>query len=318
MKKAFCLTLVFLFLLNTLCLSSGAAGTISVNNEQNASEYTSTLHDGVLRTSDGEYILEVGSGVEKEYYPAGRMDIDFSDPQSVSMALNDVRIAEEMKGYISSEYEKAVRTGNMQATMTVYSQELLPATRTSETTYRTYNGVEMRTDRIYYQNLMTRTETLVRGINTEQVAANTTGITLSVLGLCQIPYISAVAGGLSLLQAFISAAAGNVNYVTGSSSDFVEYQMTYDTTTQWTYARIGTDWQLGLVSQSAEIIGLETVTYFYNPNTHSGKSNRTITEAGTVIRSQNFHSPWAAAYQNMNSPVEEWVGYYSNGVVVYF
>lgn len=310
MRKCLIVILCFLMAFGLNIEVLAAESTINayhVEQEKMAVFYsTETKFEDIYQGNDGSYALHLK---DTGFTRVGRLDVDTASESNVFATLNDSRLTPEVKEYIRLKYEEAKAGGNTNINISIFSQELLPQTRDTTTEYRTYNGVEMRTDRVYVEGAETPWTDVSRGAKTKEVCNNISSIGLSFLGLAPITTISVAAGAASLLAAFINA--GYNSYVTGSSSDFLQAFMKYDSTTQWTYARIGTDWQLGLVSQKAYVRYVKMKQYYMN-NNNQGKSYTITTDIGSTYTSTYFNSPWAAAYQNMNNPLEEW-GYWTVG-----
>lgn len=274
----------------------------------------STEFQDVKKTS-ADYVLTVGDGSDEFEYPVGRVDISFANAESVAAVLNDNRIPQEVKDHIARRYTTAVEEGNTNITMVYFSQELLPQTRGwAEPEYRTINGTYMRTDRLYETGIPAE-KRIASGQAVAQVLGSLSDLTLLAAGMAGGVSVSLTASGISLLQILINK--GKDDYVTGSRDDYIDIKITYDCVTQWTYASIGSDWQLGLVSQKGTITQIEYEVYTYSEelggNTEKDSRNVTATH-----KSESFSSPWNKAYQNLNSPVEEWVRARINGVYIYF
>ena len=301
-----CILMAFGLNIEVLAAKS-TINTHQVEQEKMSAYYsTETRFEDIYLGNDGSYALQLNSN---EYTKVGRLDVDTSSENGVMSTLNDSRLTPEVKEYIRLKYEEAKASGNTNISISVFSQELLPQTRDTTTVYGEYNNVTMRTDRVYVSGAETPWTDVSRGAKTKDVCNNISSIGLSFLGLAPVSAIAVTAGSISLLSAFINAGYGS--YVTGSSSDFLQGYMKYDSTTQWTYALVGTDWQLGLVSQKAKVIKVQLKQYYMNAS-GQGKSHITTKDVGSTYTSTHFNSPLAAAYQNMNNPLEEW-GYWTVG-----
>ena len=82
-------------------------------------------------------------------------------------------------------------------------------------------------------------------------------------------------------------------------------RLAYDSQTQFTYAAVGTDWYLGLVSSAVTLNSIATEQYYKN---YTGTETNPLLEERFVsisAKSENFDSPWAKAYQYYLLPEEE-------------
>lgn len=267
--------------------------------------------------SAGTDTMTVGEGERGETYPVGRIDISLADPSSVADALANENIAQEIKDYISARYAKALESRDTNVVLTLFSQELLPQTRgMAEPVYRTVNGIQMRTDRLEEYGLQVE-DKIVIGSGMRTTLSNLSNITISTLGMSDIENIALTAGGVSLLSALIQA--GMDSYITGSREDFTRLTITYNNMTQWTYGYTGSEWQLGLVSQQAEVTSTNAFVYMYNDGNVKTKNIPNSFGTGEkLFRSPNYGSPWTVAYQNLNMPITEWLRTTICGKVLYF
>lgn len=324
MKKAIawvlCLATLF-----TLCTGSFAAS-VPQGGVLAMDDLSATECDTIYTTADGTYAMDVCTDDGEEYIPVGRLDISLADAESVQAALNHPGIAPEMKTHIQKRYDEAQQSGNTDAVLTVFSQELLPRTRTTE--YITYKGIPMRTDVIKETNLSTPTQRVASGFLTSSAAKSVRDVALSALGLTNsqkklLAFVPKLSGSISLFLAFVEA--GNSSYVTGSREDFLEASMRYNNTVQWTYASVGGVWTMCAVTQCAEILELYSKQYYYNTTTYSGEEHITDrdlvdpkTNTGYLLKTPGYSAPYAKAYQCLNNPVEEWMSWTVYNTTFYF
>lgn len=305
MKKVISIMMCLVFL---LCLSSPAfASTPSENS----------LDGQGVSFSSVDCTMTIGEGETAEVYPVGKIVIYLNDPESVTAALENENVASEIKAYISARYAAAKESGNTDIVLTLLSQNLCPASRGMlEPVYRTINGIQMRTDCLEETGLP-KTANIASGSQLRTVLGDLSNITISTLGLVDYKKVPLVAGGISLLSALI--AAGQDTYLTGARDDKAILYIKYNNKTQWTYGYTGAEWQLGLVSQKAEIVELSTYIYMYNDgNTKEKTISRDPDPSEDQFQSVSYGSPWTVAYQNLNAPITEWLRTTIYGTTIYF
>ena len=107
---------------------------------------------------------------------------------------------------------------------------------------------------------------------------------------------------ISLLQAFKNHFNNTV--LTGVTKDFAQIKLVFDCIDQYTYAKYGSGWNLGLYTQSITIKSSRTLQYYYDASIRNGREYetplRTINEGHM---SAHYSSPWAVAYQYQFSTV---------------
>lgn len=290
-----------------------------------ASSSLSQSEDSAIRQTADGYVMVVGEGTSAEEYPVGRIDISFSDPDSVAAALNHSGVAQEIKDHISARYTTALRSGNTEVEMTLYSQELLPRSRTLlPPVYNVYNGVQMRSDVLVETGIRTPTKRISSGSNMPEELGTIFDIIITTMGLVDSATIALFSGGISILTALIRAGHGS--YITGSDNGYTETAITYNINTRWTYCMANGDWQLGLITQSGEVTDVYILVYTYDSQTHAGNTeefdfahpNDEIENGDYSFESEHYSSHWVYAYQNMNNPIEEYLQAKINGITFYF
>lgn len=253
---------------------------------------------------------------ENNIVPVGRLDVDLSDSKAVEELLLMDNVSAEIKEYLLRVSEMAKNNpGSENLTATIFSQTLLPKSRSSETsTYKTYNGISMRSDRVIITNGNSGTKRF-SGSTALTMANAVQDIVLIVAG----QFAKTIGFGSSLLDIF-EAANGNVAH--SATGDYVEIGLTYDCTTQWTYGNYdGENWYLGYVSQKVTVKKVDVEEYFeveVSPNVYNGKTHNFSFTANQTVKSSAFDSPWEKAYYNMTSPIDEYVSFKIYNKTFYF
>ena len=184
---------------------------------------------------------------------------------------------------------------------TVFTPEMPNAQRDPQYVgyrYYTYNGTNMKDEEIFYWNRWTGWKDISRGYNAANDAAGAWSIVFD--GIAYLPYIgtalSLFNSGQNAAQAYRSAMG--TYPISGGSSDFIQCSITYDTYKKWSYRQsmMPGGWygySLGLMSEKATIIKIETEQYY------AGNTSRRYTSTNTlnqVIQTPNFAYPDATAW----------------------
>ena len=267
--------------------------------------------------------IETDEGLRE--IPVGKIDINLASKKDVNVALSNDNIAPEIKERIALRHKQVTESGYKMANVTLFSSELLPKNNvvssgystqaTSSSTYYTYNGAQMRSDKLFYDDLDTGYQYIKRGSSTKTITNGIVDIVMIVASTANV-YVGFLASGISLLQAFNNMFG--TTWATGSTEDFCQVKLIYDNTDQWTYRKIGNDWYLGLCSQKAVISNISSVQCYYNAAQQKGKSYPTSRNITKTHKSPHFDSPWATAYQWCYDPLTEWMTWKCGGVTFSF
>ncbi len=296
MKKELCALALSLAMLGQLVTPVFAYGNSSLGEDYSID----TEFENIKMNEDGEYALEIVPQTRSTgttYLPVGRLDIDPFDSGDVNKVLQ-TDLEEETKGEILTRVEDAKKNGNFDLQIAVFSPELL----SNETVrYYSYQGHEMKTEIIANIGESTGPQTIASGPNTQEITADVFNVIISAVGLKNIP-VAILGTGLSVLSLFSDFST---KLVSGSASDYFVMRLAYDSQTQFTYAAVGTDWYLGLVSSAVTLNSIATEQYYKN---YTGTETNPLLEERFVsisAKSENFDSPWAKAYQYYLLPEEE-------------
>lgn len=300
MKKLISLILCVVVIL-TFAVPAFAADAAYNFAEDASMKYTiPTKYDSVLRSQTGEYAMICGDVIQ----PVGRMNLELSDESAVNLFLGTDDIPKEVKEYVEELVKRNELDENNNLTVTYFSPLLLDGN--SYTNTGSYNGMSMRTDGIYIENMPTGFFFSVNGSKAKERAAAIDRITFSIAGMiCE-----KLGFGQSLLEIYENATGQTV--VAAASSDFTQVQLMYDNYRQWTYGLYGgTDWQLGYASEKVIIRDVE----FYQNFTVNGKPRQqNVHMPGKTVKSTHFDDPWATAYYSILSPLDEWISCEIGGI----
>lgn len=302
----------FIFAINSgaLAVSAGEATKVQAPHELLQKSYVQeTNFDGIMESADGYYALKISaSSAPKsiDYLPVGRVDIDLLDADEVDLVLENDKIPPEIKAEIERKQKQAVSSGTESARVTFFSSELLENTSANNSIYYTYNGHEMRSDRLYTYRSNTGWEYIKQGTTTRIVAASLFNIGLGFLGIKLVP-VSILSSGLAVITAFTSVF-GN-NWIGGHAEDFLQMRLQFDDVKQWTYGNAGDGWRLGLCTENVVLTKIGVEQYYYNKESRIGRSQTSDNYVNVNVKSPHYDSPWATAWQYMLSPEEEWINW---------
>lgn len=281
-----------------------------------------TEFDGIRKSADNFYAMEVDTPDGKDVVPVGKLTINLASPESVKTALSNEGVAPEIKKDLLEKHQMFTNEPNANfgnSEVVLFSTELLPKDNTSKsqtpiTTYSEYNGARMRTDILYYTGLNTQYRTVAQGKSTAQTASSIVNIALVCAGFAEQAVLNFFLNSLSLLQAFINEFGPE--WATGSTSDHLQVRLIFDSTIKYTYREVGSNWYLGLCTQKVNITNIASEQYYYNGN--SGKTFTYDRDVSKVYKSPHFDSPDATAYQWYNSTKTEWLSWQCGSVMFSF
>lgn len=286
------------------------------NDEYSLKNYdTPTQYEGINRSQDGCYALEINTTKGKEYVPVGKLDIDLTNVAEVDSIISNEKIEEEVKKSILDLHQEILNENISCEKVTLFSSQLLqssaPGTRS---TYYTYQGAQMKSDRLVSTGLNTKYKTVKNGTGTKNVANGISQVILTVLSSNK--YINFFSNGINLLQAFNDVFG--TTWATGSTSDYLQVRLIYDDIKQWTYRKMGNEWRLGLCTQKSTVTNIASEQYYFNSAKNAGKTLARNRNVSVVHKSPHFDSPWATAYQWVTSPLTEWVSWKCGSVTFSF
>lgn len=256
-----------------------------------------TEFDSILQSPNGSYAMVVDSE-NCLSVPVGKLDIELNDSEAVEELCEMDNVSDEVKEYIKELSERVISTPNNEdAVATLFSQDLLPQTRS--TSYAYYNGMHMKNDQVYVYNISSPYILDVTGTTAKTAASSVYQISMFIGGLAS-PAVSLGGTLLSLFQ----TAYGTVTSAT--ATDFTQVRVVYDGVSQWTYGKYdGVNWALGCASQRITIKQTEVFQQFVVNGV--GRQQRKYTYPNTVIKPSYFEDPWSTAYYSLNSPRADWV-----------
>jgi hypothetical protein len=256
-------------------------------------------HAGVVQNSNGDYFLNVNG----QNVSVGRLDVSLLDDEAVNAVLASASLSEEVKNEIREKTQLAKET-NQDIVSTIFSADLISPRLRSGVTYGTYQGHNMKTDRVDTQGVGTGFQEISQGSNTKNVANGIVNLILTGVGLSNVP-VSLVAAGKTLLDFFIDAVGSQ--FVAGSTTDKLQVKLFYDVSNQWTYGEYSNgsgDWRLGLYTQEVKLKTVGVYQYYYTA-AYGGKENTTNKSVSATIRSPHFNDQYQTAWLNVNTPYSE-------------
>jgi hypothetical protein len=290
------------------------------NDELARKDFTiDTEFNGVKRSADGFYAMEVVVGNDEVMIPVGRLDIDVDDEEGFAIAMQREDISEAAKEEITQNRENMLALGMLDDyEVTVFSQLLLTSdeaqtivysTRSKRTgissngvtpfsvTNVTWNGIPMVLEDVVQTGLNTTYKTVSTGIETSNVARDITNIGLIAVGLVNTP-LSIFATAMSLLTYYLDYLS--LTTVTPNYNDTLQVRLIYNKTTRSAFWNDGGIWKLGVITRKVTVTNIATEQFYYNGgNGVTVPSNRNVSQ---VKAGANYDSPYSEAYLRASNP----------------
>lgn len=279
-----------------------------------------TCFSNIKMSEEGHYAICIEVGDKTIYQPAKRFDIQVSDRNSVNLVVNNEDIPEEIRSEIEERYQKAISQNNYELEMVLFTaasaavpyeaseESAISESAISESEYYTYNGRNMRSDRLYTYNMSTGTAYIDKGHATKETAEALFNLNLCIASMLPMPKISLVASGVSLLTAYRNL--GYSQYIVGDNEDYIWIRIIYDDVLQWTYGEMSPDeWLLGLETQKVSIRDILSEEYYFNSSLRRGQAAQFQQSniKDFELETENFSSPWEKAYYGVFAPTIETV-----------
>lgn len=283
------------------------------------SEYTrSTEIIGIKMNAEGEYALEVPSNTrsgEYDYLPVGRLNVSAADSKAIDV-INQSKLSQDTKEGVLNKIRQAQENGEDELVVSVFSPDLRGITdERTDTIYHTYQGYEMKSDIVYVTGASTGWVTIASGVNAQNVAADIANTILSVAGFTGSTAVTLLSSGAAVLSLFSNFSS---TIVTGTRDDYFQMRLSYNSQTQYTYAKVGTSWYLGLVSSAVQVTRVGTEQYYKNYRGSTANPCLNDRYVNYIHKSPNYDSPWAKAYQYYLLPEEELVRWSTGNVTFLF
>jgi hypothetical protein len=281
-------------------------------NKPSKGEYIeSTEFNGIKKSTNDSYAMEVNIESGKIMVPVGRLDIDVTNETSFNEAMQRTDISANAKMAIQESRENFLSTGAA-SSVTIFSQILLHNNMIDNRTAQlnkslsfmpmsiipiNWNGIPMAREDVYQSGLNTQYQLVEEGYNTPTTAWNIYDITLTVAGLTNI-YVGFIQSGISLLQYFMDLT--DVQTVTGSTEDFLQVRMIYNKTTRSTFV-VNSDYtlSLGCISKRVTVTNIASEQYYCNNG--NGSTESSSRDVSMSQQTENYASPYAEAYWRVSS-----------------
>ena len=281
------------------------------SNPSNGYYYLETEAPNIKMSDTGDYAMVVYVGNKEFFLPVGMIYINFADWTNVKTIIEDPRITSEVKEAVLMYYEDAKSQGLNELYGELFSPDLLSEQERNNSmldgssrgsSYNIINGVTMKTDTLIANGKDTGYKYVDQGTTTKSTVQNIISAAFAVAGLFNVTF-AFISTGISLYQAFTSSY-GNT-WVSGSTSDYCQVAITYNSVRQWTYRMDGGEWRLGLTSQYVKIRTLSSRTYHYDNSTSTGNTKNTSRSSSIELETDHYSDPWLYAYNHYLSPVSE-------------
>lgn len=265
-------------------------------------ELLTTEYEGIYVYNSGGYVADVGNG---QYVSVDRIVLNIFNDEEYLELLAHEDISTYVKDQISEARQNAENSRNLSGEVVIFSNLLtLPSSR-SITPYN-YGGIPMGLERVYVYNITTQSKSIATGVDAWAIAQTIVDFTF-IVGQGNV-YISLLSNGYSVAQAFLNALGlVSPDSFSGSSTDFIEAQFTYNKVTQYTYSLQTGSPVLGLISHSITLIPhadthpTQIRTYMFNSG--SGTFSNTNLNVPVTQVSQYYNSPWAITLANIANGV---------------
>ncbi|MDR1821036.1 MAG: hypothetical protein LBQ91_01225 [Oscillospiraceae bacterium] len=308
-----------------------------------------TAYKGIRSSTDGYYAMEVDVSSGTDTVPVGRLDIDLCDTAAVNAALLRSDISDNVKAAIYEKHLKALENGDESVTASLFSSDLLYSgssnaaqlptgsasftvdsllavkgsaitaapLSTTTITYYTYNGSQMKSEKLYTNGISTGWEYIQRGATSGTTAGNIFSVIVNAVGVTTTAPIPFVSAAISLLQTALNQLSASS--ITGHGNDYVQARVMYNDVQQWTYLNAGgSTWWIGLYSQQVTVTRVSSEQYYYNAVAGGRIASTDRTNLNIVKKTAHFDSPWAYAYQWANNYVTETVQCKIGSKTLYF
>lgn len=262
-----------------------------------AAEYQfSTEFNDIMQNSNGDYAFITQSQDDNTpiLLPTGYVQVDLLDSDSVNAILENPNLSETIKDEISHMAVDAhpcseCDTCNL---VSIFSPDLLPQTRSMDTSYHTYDGVQMKLEEIS-RDAHVGYESIGGGKKASTVWDGITNVLMGVAGVFS-KTVSIFGVGYSLLDAIASESGATDVYPTASND--VQAKVRFSGVTRYTYAFIE-DWRLGCVSRYAYVNDIAFDYDFYENSVRNLSGNFTYL-VNNFIETESYKDHWAVARNN--------------------
>ena len=276
-----------------------------------------TEFEGIKKSVDGYYALEVESGDGKVMVTVGKLEIDLKDKESYEKLMEKSSVSEQAKEQIRSAIKAGATSVGVFSSFLLEEQEQAKLAQSMSPQnipipdpgwyYPIYNGVECAMEVLQFYSLDTGTKRFRTGSDVHQHAGDTIEFFITAAGIVSTP-IAYLDTGLSLLEFFLNK--WGIASVAGSRQDFIEGKIKYNLCVKNTFAKnaLGA-WQLGSITRCAVVFYTYTYEYMFFYKNGVGRTEHAEIIRGALDReesnwsatqpSKNFLSPFANAIANV-------------------
>lgn len=266
--------------------------------------------ENISRNADSTYAMVY----DGQSTAVSKKEISFADGKKINTLIESEELPSEVTQSIQENYERAKSLGiDKDVEVVIYAPEKVSESGNNNpgistlsndaTTYYTYKNTKMKNYQVVYRGLSTGFKRIKNGKDASKFASQIPDLVL-LLGSCASSKLKVASFGASLLQIFLKAFGSD--FVTGNKNDFIELDISYDKVDQWTYAKLGNSYSIGLFSQKVTITEANIKQYYYNAKKNQGKSKLTSKKGlSKVMKGTHYSSPWATAYTFAGSPRNE-------------
>lgn len=255
-------------------------------NAESQQEMGSVSNEGLVnQISSGQFEIVI-DGTYK--LPAKKISI--KNGQTIQMLSGEVEIPVEVRDAIQEKIKKGATEINVY--LPEDDSESSASGGRRETSFYTYNNVEMKAVVLTSTNESSGYKTIASGTNAKSAAKSIVSILLTSASMAS-KRVSVCSSGVSLLKDFMNLFnLSSTTKIEPSASDYVQLNVSYDDADKFVYAKCNGRWTLGLIAKKITLRKISNCQYYKN----SGKPHKTHEKSCTeFLYSKNFKSPNAVA-----------------------
>lgn len=274
-------------------LEKNADGLYEMSLKKTGEVAKRVLDEGVYELKNGSNVLSTGTGI---YQSVDIVEVMLSDLDAIENVIQQYNI----DAHIANDLRENANKVNDSSSKITLVLPALSLTRGTSTSYYTYKGHAMKNTLVYYFNLSFGKQTIESGNYAKSFADGTTTFLLTGAGFASTP-IAIAAAGLSILgwwTSNISATTFHPSY-----GDRIQMDINYNVWNKYTYADVGSGYQLGARTQYIKVKSVEVDQYWVDSSW--GHSEEYVYTLNKNVYSPNYWNPEHVALSSTSNPLVE-------------